>query len=590
MKILSNHCFPGDESHDVRSFAGVAHDYAYYDSQRPAYFPDILKKMPGGWVPDIVLFKSPLYFAVPYGIEACPYPTVLLLDDWFGGVDYLPDAFAKFDYILTDKTSVGLLARLGFGNADYWPLFPFSPTVFHPVPGEKRGYDVTFTGNFNLNVQGKRLPWLRRLAAIDKKYSVRLFHHAWLGEYTKILNQSKIVFNHSIKGEMNQRAFEAPACGAMLFMEEDNLEVRDFFTPGRDCVLFNNGNFEELLAYYLSHEDERAAIAQKGYETVQEFSVPALFNRMIDKIQSIGLVAGQGRSQRLRYGTFPQHGDFVQTSLAKFGRGESTVKNVPVLISRPGLDGCVLNDCAVVLMTYADDLKAANDISESAHVASGALSLLSHAESANPGFLTPQFNRAQMLMAAGKAPEASDIFRRLFASAPPVSFDLCKGLVYPLHYAYPLRYEWSKVLTETMPDPVAMALARHRLIRFFSAANLATIAAGRENPPDDEALRWYEEADSLIPGNPHVTLPLARLYLKKNHPRTREMCGTVLSVNPFCFDFWKEWALYLRETRCAVEAKEFVGSCLLCLGRLQMATPAMIEEFEGLLKKFDTEE
>jgi Glycosyl transferases group 1 len=588
MRILSNHSFPGDETHDVLCFSGKHNDYAYFDGQRPCFFLDILKKMPSGWEPDIVLFKSPLYFAVPYGIEDCPYPTVLLLDDWFGGVDYLPDTFAKFDYIFTDKTSMTMLAKLGFSNVGYWPLFAFPPSLFYLMPGEKRIYDVTFTGNFNVNVQGNRLRWLRRLTALDRKYNIRLFHQAWHEEYTKILNQSKIVFNHSIKGEMNQRAFEAPACGALLFMEEDNLEVRDFFLPGKECVLFNDKNFEELLIYYLENEDERAAIAQRGFDRAQEYSVPKLFNGMVDKIQSLRLTAGQGRSERpVAYAGLPEHRDFVQASLARYGRGESTVKNATLLVSKPGADSLLLNDSAVILMSYADDMAVGGDLSNRKKIAASSIALLTNAESKTPGYYTPEFNRAQILFFTGKKQEAGEIYKRLYASRPAGSYESCKGLVYPLHYGFPLRYAWNIAIAGTMPDSEAMAEKRHALIRFFSAANLAEIALGREKPSDDEAISWYEKANALVPGDPHTALPLARLYLKMRHERSRELSNAVLSVNPFCSDFWKEWASYLIKGQSADEARQFIGSCLLCLGRLQMATPEMITEFENLRKELD---
>jgi hypothetical protein len=582
MRILSNHSFPGDDAFDLMSFSGTFHDRAYYDSQKPCFFTDILAKMPAGWEPDFVLFKSPLYFAVPYGIEDSPYPTVLLLDDWFGGADYLPDTFAKFDYIFTDKTSVSMLRRLGFDNAGYGPLFAFDPSLFRLLPGVQRTYDVSFAGSVNVNVQGRRLPWLRRLAGIDKRYNVGIFHQAWQEEYVKLLNQSKIVFNRSIKGEMNQRAFEAAACGAMLFMEEENLEVRDFFVPGKECVLFNNDNFEELLDHYLTHDDERAEIAKKGYEKAQAYSMPVLFGTLMDKIQGMRLSAGQGRGHRQLYASIPEHRDFVQASLAKSGRGDSTVKNVSILISRPSVDGLVLNDCAVVLMSYADELTMLGDPFDRDKIVAQTLSLLTHAESRTPGFLTPVFNRAQMLLACGKTTDAADIFRRLFSSAAPASYELCKGLAYPLHYGYPLRYEWSMALTAALPDSAAMARNRHTLIRFFSAANLGTIALEREVPLDDEAIFWFEEAHSLVADNPHVVVPLARLFMKKKHARAHDLGKTALVVNPFHIDFWKEWALYLSDTNCIDEARSFIESCLLCLSRIQLATKEMIAEFEEM--------
>jgi hypothetical protein len=189
-----------------------------------------------------------------------------------------------------------------------------------------------------------------------------------------------------------------------------------------------------------------------------------------------------------------------------------------------------------------------------------------------------------MLMFDVKSLEAKEVFERLFSSETPVSYEQCKGLSFPLHYGYPLRYEWSMALAGSLPDSAAMAQARHRLIRFFSAANLATIAQGGENPSDDEAVHWYEKANSLVHGHPQVTLPLARLYMKKGHRQTRELCRAVLCGNPFCIDFWKEWAMYLYNTGAIDEGRQFIESCLLCLSRLQLSTPEMIDSFTGLQK------
>jgi tetratricopeptide (TPR) repeat protein len=260
-----------------------------------------------------------------------------------------------------------------------------------------------------------------------------------------------------------------------------------------------------------------------------------------------------------------------------------------MLISRPQVDSLVLNDCAVILRSYADDIQATGDPLDREKIIANALCLLTHAESRTPGYLTPLFNRAQMLLTGGKTQEAADIFRRLFASDAPASYEQCKGLAYPLHYAYPLRYEWSMALFATLPDSAAMARKRHTLIRFFSAVNLATIALDREVPSDDEAIYWFEEAISLVPDSPHAVMPLARLYLrrKKNHSRTRDLCQTALLLEPFRVDFWKEWVLYLAETDCTGEAGRFVESCLLCLDRLQLATKEMIEWFEGMRNRLD---
>ncbi len=571
MKILSNISLPGDENHEVLCYSGKFHDHYYYDQQKPCYFSDVLKAMPQQWEPDFVIFKSPLYFAVPYGIENCPYPTVLLLDDWFGGVDYLPDIFSKFDHIFTDKTSLSMLRNVGIHNASYWPLFVASPSQFHLLPNEKRIYDVTFTGNFNANIQGNRLPWLKRLADLDEKFSSKLFNKAWHEEYTKILNQSKIVFNHSIKGEMNQRAFEATSCGAMLFMEETNLEVRDFFLPDQECVLYNESNFESLLEYYRLHDDQRARIAENGYIKSQQFSFPVMFDKLVAHITGLNLKPGKNRECRNFYAPSPQCGDFVQTSLAMKGRGDSTLKNITLLITENKVDPVFLNDCAVILMTLADDLVRLGEPGEFEKLSTNALALLTLA-SKDSEYLTADFNKGRMLFAMNRQSDAIGIFKRLFDIESVNSYEQCKGLPFPLHYIVPIRFEWNMAITDCLSNDSAMAKKRLDCIRYFSACALGEIYLCQQVPDVDQAIFWYEAAHRIFPFKNYSLTPLAKLYMEKNDPCTEEFCQETLRRNPFDFEFWIKWADFLMKNGKSGQAVCFIDSCIIRLDRLQFAT------------------
>lgn len=60
------------------------------------------------------------------------------------------------------------------------------------------------------------------------------------------------------------RTMEIPACGSLL-MAEDTIEHRKLFENGKEAVFFKSN--EDLLSackYYLTHEDERKAIAEAG--------------------------------------------------------------------------------------------------------------------------------------------------------------------------------------------------------------------------------------------------------------------------------------------------------------------------------------
>jgi hypothetical protein len=77
-------------------------------------------------------------------------------------------------------------------------------------------------------------------------------------DYGRDLSRCRIGWNRSIRGEMNLRAFEVPACGAVLLMERENREVADFFVPGEECVLYGADDFEDVVTGLLAAESRTA--------------------------------------------------------------------------------------------------------------------------------------------------------------------------------------------------------------------------------------------------------------------------------------------------------------------------------------------
>src|SRR5438105_3552369 len=109
-------------------------------------------------------------------------------------------------------------------------------------------------------VQRERLAWLPRLARLADRYRVAIHADVFGEDYRALLRRARIVFNRAVRGECNQRTFEAAACGALLFQEAGNREVPAYFADRRECVCYTEHDLEELLAHYLDHEDERAAL------------------------------------------------------------------------------------------------------------------------------------------------------------------------------------------------------------------------------------------------------------------------------------------------------------------------------------------
>jgi spore maturation protein CgeB len=92
------------------------------------------------------------------------------------------------------------------------------------------------------------------------------------------------MWNNQIKG----RNFEIPGCGSFLLTEEaDGLE--DYYQIGKEIVCFKDiKDCIEKIKYYLTHEEEREAIAKAGYtRTLHDHTYEKRFNKIF---KIIGLI------------------------------------------------------------------------------------------------------------------------------------------------------------------------------------------------------------------------------------------------------------------------------------------------------------
>ncbi len=127
------------------------------------------------------------------------------------------------------------------------------------------------------------------LSKLSEKYSVTLYTRSdtsmlpkincpgsidTLTEMPQTFHFSKINLNFTIKSiqtGLPMRIWDILGCGGFLLTNFQH-EIPQYFEIGTDLDTF--GSTEELLektGYYLTHEEERAAIAQNGYEKVKKF-------------------------------------------------------------------------------------------------------------------------------------------------------------------------------------------------------------------------------------------------------------------------------------------------------------------------------
>lgn len=142
---------------------------------------------------------------------------------------------------------------------------------YHEMPAKK--YDLCFIGHINS---------MNRIEALDRMfrtfpnfyYGQRLFEDA-----AHKFAESKIVFNVSIRDDINMRIFETLSTGSFLLTNELPT-LGELFQDGVHLVTYKDlDDAVEKARYYLEHDEEREKIANAGHE---EFMAKHTISHRVD--------------------------------------------------------------------------------------------------------------------------------------------------------------------------------------------------------------------------------------------------------------------------------------------------------------------
>ena len=272
------------EHPQVRTFALAEQVRArpWFRYQAADSFAEFWRRLPPGWEPELLLWWDAYYQPLPPGIADCPIPSWVIPGDWNVHTLVTRDYLTAFDGVVAE---IPLLPQLSPEQRRIvWPGFAFDPALHRPLALE-RIWDVSFIGNLNHRLQQGRSAYLERLARL-KGWRIQILGGVYGEDYVRVLNQSRVVFNHSIRGEMNMRAFEAPACGALLLMEADNQELRQFLQPGESCLTYTGDTLEQILSEILKDEPRRAQLAAAGQRAIQSQGYPERVGQLFTQLAS----------------------------------------------------------------------------------------------------------------------------------------------------------------------------------------------------------------------------------------------------------------------------------------------------------------
>ena len=229
----------------------------------------VRERLPAKDRPDLVLVAEHLGpRRLPLNLENLKVPRAFSALDPHLNLYWHRKYASAFDLVFTtQQTSMSALKAKG--KPVHWlPWAVNLGVVFdHALP---RTYEIAFVGRVDPRLRRKRHCILE---ALKSRFPVRLWgdradnlvNHQEMG---RIYSQARVVVNESIQGEVNLRVFEALAAGALLLTEDVGSNLLGLFTPGRHLITYGPQDLLEKAAYFLSHEEERLAIAIRGRERV----------------------------------------------------------------------------------------------------------------------------------------------------------------------------------------------------------------------------------------------------------------------------------------------------------------------------------
>jgi O-antigen biosynthesis protein len=163
------------------------------------------------------------------------------------------------DYVFAaQRDGAESLRRAGIEQAQWLPLA--CDSELHSPQDVAKQYDIAFVGNL---LPGPRTNLVR---LIQQQFRNSFVGNAYFADMARVYSASRVVFNRSVKNDVNMRVFEALACGSLLVTNDlsDNGQA-ELFRDGIHLVTYRDGDeLIDKLRYYLRKPDLCERIARAG--------------------------------------------------------------------------------------------------------------------------------------------------------------------------------------------------------------------------------------------------------------------------------------------------------------------------------------
>lgn len=217
--------------------------------------------------PDLVLFiEGGTMRLFPEGLER-----ISCLTAWYG-IDTHMD-YAKhlrigrlFDVsFIAQKEFVERMRQDGLRQA-YWLPLGFAPELM-PSPMPSRALDIAHVGSVNVKANPPRHALL---ATLRREFPSHYFGPASPQDMARIYAGARVVFNRSVRNDVNMRFFEAAGAGAVLVTDPIvGNGVEDLFDEGRHYLVYRDETtLVEAVQALLADPDRCEAMGEAARQRV----------------------------------------------------------------------------------------------------------------------------------------------------------------------------------------------------------------------------------------------------------------------------------------------------------------------------------
>ncbi|MGE0039823.1 MAG: glycosyltransferase [Vicinamibacterales bacterium] len=246
------------EAWNLQNMKEAIHPHDIHTGNETDLLP-IVEKLSRTWTPDLFLWVESVYGHFPRGIRELGVPTACYLIDSHMNLSWHLEWARQFDHVfLAQREYIPQFQAAGVARVSWLPL-GCDPAVHGPVPGPKR-HDVGFVGSLTPHHQRRQV----LIGRLRERFDVHV-ERAFLREMAAVFSASRIVFNDAVRRDLNMRVFEALCSGSFLLTDRaEPSGLDELFIDREHLAIYEDDTIEDLVAYYLAHEDEREAIAARG--------------------------------------------------------------------------------------------------------------------------------------------------------------------------------------------------------------------------------------------------------------------------------------------------------------------------------------